>query len=152
VARPAERSAPIARQAIVAAARSWIGTPYVHRQSVKGAGCDCLGLVRGVWREVLGAEPEALPAYAAGWAEATGREEMLEAARRHLVEIDRARFDAGDVLLFRWRPDLPARHAAIATGPASIVHAYQGHAVAEVALPRAWRRRIAAAFAFPGAA
>jgi len=35
---------------VVAAARAWLGTPYRHRASVRGAGCDCLGLLRGVWR------------------------------------------------------------------------------------------------------
>ena len=44
-------------------ARGWIGTPYRHQASLKGVGCDCLGLVRGVWREVMGEEPEAPPAY-----------------------------------------------------------------------------------------
>jgi hypothetical protein len=39
---------------IIAAARSWLGTPYAHQASLKGVGCDCLGLVRGVWREVQG--------------------------------------------------------------------------------------------------
>ena len=48
------------REAIVAAARGWIGTPYQHQGSLRGVGCDCLGLVRGVWREVIGAEPAAV--------------------------------------------------------------------------------------------
>ena len=55
---------PLARATIVAEARAWIGTPYRHQGSLKGIGCDCLGLVRGVWRAVAGAEPEAVPAYA----------------------------------------------------------------------------------------
>ena len=38
------------------AARAWLGTPYRHQASVKGVGADCLGLVRGLWREVAGAE------------------------------------------------------------------------------------------------
>ena len=54
---------------VVGAARGWIGTPYVHQASVRGAGCDCLGLLRGVWREVIGAEPETPPAYTPDWAE-----------------------------------------------------------------------------------
>ncbi|RDD95564.1 peptidase, partial [Paracoccus pantotrophus] len=29
--------------AVVQAARGWIGTPYVHQGSAKGAGTDCLG-------------------------------------------------------------------------------------------------------------
>ena len=50
----------------VAAARLWLGTPYVHQASARGAGSDCLGLVRGVWRALYGAEPERPPAYSAG--------------------------------------------------------------------------------------
>jgi len=49
----------VTREAIVAAARSFIGTPYHHQASCKKAGCDCLGLIRGVWRDVYGPEPEA---------------------------------------------------------------------------------------------
>ena len=82
-------------------------------------GCDCLGLVRGVWRDVMGSEPEAAPAYSPDWAEAGLRETLAEAARRHLVEIDRERFGGGDVLLFRWRAHLPAKHAGIATSAAA---------------------------------
>ena len=59
------------RAAIVAAARSWIGTPYRHQASLKGVGCDCLGLLRGVWRDVVGDEPERPPAYSRDWAEAS---------------------------------------------------------------------------------
>ena len=65
------------RAEIVAAARSWIGTPYRHQASLRGVGCDCLGLLRGVWREVVGDEPEAAPAYSRDWAEASGREALL---------------------------------------------------------------------------
>ena len=34
----------ITRSAILAEARDWIGTPYVHQASAKGAGCDCTDL------------------------------------------------------------------------------------------------------------
>jgi len=51
----------LTRAAIVAEARSWIGTRYRHQGSLKGVGCDCLGLVRGVWRNCIGAEPELPP-------------------------------------------------------------------------------------------
>ena len=53
---------------VVDAARLWLGTPYVHQASVRGSGSDCLGLIRGVWRDLYGAEPEAPPAYTADWA------------------------------------------------------------------------------------
>jgi NlpC/P60 family putative phage cell wall peptidase len=42
-------------------ARDWLDTPYQHQASVRGAGCDCLGLIRGIWRTLYGAEPEAPP-------------------------------------------------------------------------------------------
>ena len=55
----------------------------------------------------------------------------------------------GDLLLFRWRPHLPAKHAGILVGPDRFIHAYQGHAVLISALVPHWRRRIAGVFAFP---
>jgi NlpC/P60 family putative phage cell wall peptidase len=140
----AERSA-----AIIAAARGWMGTPYRHQASLKGVGADCLGLVRGVWREVMGAEPEMPPAYAPGWAEEGGTEAMAEAARRHLIEIPYTDYEAGDVLLFRWRPHLPAKHAGIASGRARMIHAQEGAAVTEIALSGWWLRHLAFAFRFP---
>lgn len=134
---------------VVAAARGWIGTPYRHQASVKGAGCDCLGLVRGVWREVVGAEPERAPPYAPDWAELTGEEALLDAARRHMREIAPGAAGAGDVLLFRMAAGAPAKHVAIVSGEGRIIHAYWGRAVCETRLVPWWERRIAAAFAWP---
>ncbi len=138
------------RAGVVAAARVWIGTPYVHQASVRGAGTDCLGLVRGVWRDLFGAEPEAAPAYTPDWAEASGEETMAEAARRHLVEIECAQAGAGDVVLFRMRAAGMAKHAAILSAPDRMIHAYSGRAVVETALGPWWRARMAFAFRFPG--
>ncbi|MDC7788690.1 NlpC/P60 family protein [Rhodoplanes sp. TEM] len=140
----------VTRDAIVTEARSWIGTPYRHQASLKGVGCDCLGLLRGVYRALYGTEPEAVPPYTPDWAEATGRETLLAAATRHLITIEPAAVQAGDVLLFRWRAGLPAKHAAIVVSSGTMVHAHDGARVAEVAIAPWWRRRIAGAFAFPG--
>ena len=137
---------------LVAEARRWIGTPYLHQASLIGVGCDCLGLVRGVWRAVVGPEPEAAGPYSSDWAEASGQERLLLAGRKYFAPADIGAFKPGDVLLFRWRDHVPAKHLAIATGPASMVHAHDGASVAEVALAPAWRRRLAYAFAFPGIA
>jgi len=150
----------LTRSAIVAEARAWIGTPYQHQASLKGVGCDCLGLVRGVWRGVIGAEPERAPPYAPGWAEASGAEALAEAAARHLVAITHPSaasggglgWGPGDVLLFRWRATTPAKHAAIVTSAETMVHAHDGAAVAEVAIAPWWRRRLVYAFKFPGVA
>ena len=142
------------KRMIVAAARGWIGTPYRHQASVRGEGADCLGLIRGVWREVIGPEPEAPPPYAPDWAEVGGEETLWAAARRWLREIPTDRADPGDVLLFRMSPGCPAKHCAILSeaagvGEARMIHAYWGRAVVESWLGDWWRRRLAAAFTWP---
>lgn len=140
------------RSEIVAAARGWIGTPYRHQASLKGAGTDCLGLVRGVWREVIGTEPEMPPPYTPDWAERPGgaaEETMAAAARRHMTEIAPGEARAGDVMLFRMRPGGPAKHAGVLSGDDRMIHAWSGHAVVETAMGRWWRARAAFAFRFP---
>jgi NlpC/P60 family putative phage cell wall peptidase len=137
------------RNRIVAETRSWIGTPYRHQASLKGVGCDCLGLVRGIWRALYGGEPEPPPAYAADWAEASGAETLAAAARRHMSELEPRDAAPGDVLLFRWRAHLPAKHAAILSAPGRMIHACDGAAVMEVHFAPFWRRRLAFAFRFP---
>lgn len=142
----------LTRDAIVAEARAWIGTRYRHQASLKGVGCDCLGLVRGVWRQCIGDEPETPPPYAPDWAEARGEETLAAAAFRHLVPIPPEAFGAGDVLLFRWRDGFVAKHVAIATSDRRMIHAHDGASVCEIAIAPWWRRRLAHAFRFPGVA
>jgi NlpC/P60 family putative phage cell wall peptidase len=140
----------VSRTAIVVEARAWIGTPYRHQASLKGIGCDCLGLVRGVWRACVGEEPETPPPYAPDWAEAGGEETLAAAAVRHLVPVALPDFKPGDVLLFRWRDGFVAKHVAIASSERTMIHAHDGAAVCEIALAPWWRRRLAYAFRFPG--
>ena len=137
------------RARIVAAARRWIGTPYLHQASLLGVGCDCLGLVRGVWRDCVGPEPEEAGPYAVDWAEATGIEALANAGIRYFLPRATRDFDAGDVLLFRWRANLPAKHLAIATSRETMVHAHESACVAEVAISDWWARRVAFVFSFP---
>ena len=135
---------------IVGLARNWIGTPYRHQASLKGVGCDCLGLVRGVWREIYGLEPELPPAYQPDWAERSGEDRLREAARRYFgAQFTVAEMRPGDLLLFCWRPDLPAKHAGILSSQDRFIHAYEQAAVIESALVPSWRRRIAGVFRFP---
>ncbi len=139
----------ITRQKIVAVAKSWLGTPYHHQASVKGIGTDCLGLVRGVYREVYGHEAEAPPSYTPDWAEASGIETMLKAATRHLDRRSLETMALGDVIIFRLRPSMVAKHAAIVAGPQKMIHAIEGAPVSEVVLSGWWHRHIAGVFSFP---
>lgn len=137
---------------VLARAEGWLGTPYRHQASCKGAGSDCLGLLRGVWREVHGAEPTGIPAYTADWSEPQGREELLDAARQFLIPVAAGQEQPGDVLLFRMRPGAVAKHLGILarTGEAAaFIHAYSGHGVVLSPLSAPWRRKIAAIFRFP---
>jgi NlpC/P60 family putative phage cell wall peptidase len=137
------------RADIVTAARDWLGTPYHHQASLRGVGCDCLGLVRGIWRELYGPEPEAAPPYSPAWAESLREEALAAAGLRHLRPVALGAEQPGDVLLFRWRAHLPAKHCAILGTPGTIIHAPDGAAVSEVALTPWWRRHLSHAFSFP---
>ena len=137
---------------VVRMARAWLGTPYCHRASRRGVGCDCLGLIRGVWRERVGREPEALPDYGAGWAEMMPDERLWHGLSRHLRNVPRhSALSTGQVILFRMRDRAAARHLGILSsmgsdGAISFIHAYEKHGVIESPLSVPWRRRIVARF------
>lgn len=138
--------------ALVTLARGWIGTPYLHQASCKGAGCDCLGLLLGLWREHLGGLPAEVPAYTQDWSESAGDERLWRAAAAHLVPRLIQDAAPGDVLLFRMRDRAVAKHLGIQTevGPTPrFLHAYSGRGVTEGALTPPWARRVVARFAFP---
>ncbi|MBU2533003.1 MAG: C40 family peptidase [Alphaproteobacteria bacterium] len=145
------RTTKVSRCDLVRIARSWKGTPYHHQAAVRGIGADCLGLLRGVWREVYGGEAETPPPYTRDWAEARADEDLIDAAARHLSPVPVAAARPGDVLLFRMRKGAPAKHVGLLATPDTFIHAMEGVPVAEVALQAWWRRRIAVAFSFPGA-
>lgn len=140
----------ITRDEIVKIARSWLGTPYMHQASKIGVGCDCLGLIRGVWRTLYGDEPEQMPSYTADWAEAKGEETLRDAAARWLTEVSLPAAQAGDVILFRWRAQLPAKHIAIQTSKTTFLHACEGLPVCQATLTSWWRRRLVYVYRFPG--
>jgi len=137
------------RVAIVEEARSWLGTPYHHQASVKQVGCDCLGLLRGVWRAVIGPEPEAMVAYTPDWGQATGEETLLAVANRHLVPIGLEAARPGDVLVFRMKPRAVAKHCGILVGENRFIHAFEKAGTVEANLSDWWQRRVAGAFSFP---
>jgi NlpC/P60 family putative phage cell wall peptidase len=140
----------VARSELVIAARRWIGTPFHHQASLCQIGCDCLGLVRGVWREVIGPEPEETPPYGVDWAATKRADHLKDALARHFHSHDKPDYRAGDVLLFRFRPHGPATHLGVATSPTHMVHAHSGANVTETTIGAPWRKRLVGAFIFPG--
>ena len=69
---------------VIAIARSWLGTPYHDQASLRGVGCDCLGLARGVWREVVGRRTIPDPALQPG----LGRDRAARGAGRRCAPDD----------------------------------------------------------------
>lgn len=137
------------RQQIQDIAREWIGTPYHHQESLKGEGCDCLGLVRGVWRELYGNDnPEPMPNYSPSWGDHRVDDPLLQVARKYFTETEKPR--EGDLLLFRMRPGMAVKHCAIATGNGAMIHAYSNHRVREDDFSPWWKKRLVGSFQFPG--
>ena len=134
---------------VVAAARGWLGTPYHDQASVKGVGCDCLGLARGIWREVVGSETLPVPPYSRDWGEIGSREVLAENAGRVMIRIDPAEAGPGAVVLFRMRAGAIVKHVGILTAPDRFIHAYERLGVVEEVLTPTWARKIAFAFLFP---
>lgn len=132
---------------VAALARGWIGTPYHDQASRRAVGCDCLGLVRGIWRELLGEEPLPVPPYSRDWGEVAGREVLIEALRA--VMLRRRVLRPGRVVVFRMREGAVCKHLGVLTAPDRFVHAYERLGVVEIPLSLPWRRRVARVFAFP---
>ena len=142
----------ITRDEFVLEARRWIGTPYRHQASAQGSGSDCLGLIRGVWRNLIGTEPEIIPPYTPDWCEPSGEEALLAAAIRWLVPKPITSAEIAEVVVFRMRSGGIAKHLGITAqreGHPTVVHSYTGHGVVETSLSGPWQQKIVARFDFP---
>ena len=136
------------RAKVVAAAREYLGTPYRHQASVVGAGCDCLGLLRGVWRALYGAEPMAMPAYRADMRDPQHAAALRMAAERFLL-AEAGPLEAGQVVLFRLGGMAEPRHCGIMVSGERFIHAQERLGVVEANLTEAWARRVSGRFRFP---
>ena len=133
---------------VIAAATPWTGTPYHHQASLRGVGCDCLGLVRGVWRDLYGTEAPPPPPYSRDWGEVGRREVLLEALRCALRPADG--LAPGAVVAFRMMPGALAKHSGIVIAGGRFIHAHERRGVVTEPLTRSWARRVVATFHFPG--
>lgn len=136
------------REKLLAEARRWIGTPYQHQASRRGVGCDCLGLVRGLWRQLNGQEPVAVPAYGPDWSEPSHEELLWKELARHMRSSS-GTMKPGEIVLFRMRTGSVAKHLGILSQVEphpKFIHAYSGHGVVENSLSQPWARRVVARF------
>ena len=144
---------------VVAEARRWIGTPYVHQHRDLGFAVDCVGLVIGVG---LGAgvlptwSPEAWEPHQS-YGQAPNPQHMGKAIAEFLNPIDRYAGEAppdGSVAFIGWRSHLPMHLAIMATaadGRRTMIHAYSHVGkVVEHGFAAEWPDRVVSWWAYPG--
>ena len=103
--------------------------------------------MRGAYQAIYATPSETPPAYAP-YARAQDGEILWAAAARHLQPASLPP-QPGQVVVFRLRRHLPARHLAIMSFEQKIIHALSGAHVCEVPFTRWWQRHAVACFAFP---
>ena len=144
---------PEHRNTIVAIARRWIGTDYYHQASLEGVGADCLGLFRGIWRELFGCEPAYIPSYSSDWNVSGDGDILRDAAARIMQPARSLKPEHGDLILFRMKPRGSCRHVGIfasdPNGHDSFIHTYSLHGVVESAFTEAWARRLGGVYKIP---
>ena len=111
------------RNAVVAEALLWKGTPYHTNAAVRGAGADCALMPLAVYREVLPDLPTVdLPAYTQQWHLHRDEEKYLEYVRAlGALEIAECELQPGDFAL--WRVGRVYSHGAIVLGWPQVIHA-----------------------------
>lgn len=103
----------ITGQMVVDEARGWLDTPFLHQAAVRGRGCDCIGLVRGVGArlEIFDFDPDSDEARALlSYPREPEPKRLIGALNKWFVRI-RTETEVGDVILFAMQ-DTPT-HVAI---------------------------------------
>ncbi len=112
------------------AARSWIGTPYVLHAALRGVGCDCVGLIRGVWSDVTGKPVPPAPPWRMDWANDSARP-LVQAARQYLTPLPLDAAQPGDVIVLRSDGAREA-HCGILDQGGQFIHAVEDVGVCRV--------------------
>ncbi len=110
------------RAAVLAEARTWIGTPFHHEARVKGAGVDCLMLLAEVYERAGVIEHVDVPHYPPDWFLHQSWERYLEGVMQRAREIDGPPRPA-DVALFKWGKCF-AHGVIVVEWPTRVIHAY----------------------------
>jgi len=133
---------------VIRAANLWLGTPYRHQASLKGVGCDCLGLIRGIWLDIYGFAAAQIPPYAQFGRDEKGAMQLLDGAKQYLQPVQNATLP-GRVVLFQLNKKIPPRHCGIILENNNFIHAQERHGVVTTSMTTSWQRRIHSTYAFP---
>lgn len=108
------------REAVVAEALTWEGTPYAHRARIKGIGVDCANLPAAVY-EAVGLVPNINPEYSVQWYLHRDEEKFLEWVTPFSREIQPGMVKPGDLMVFKWGRTYS--HSAIVIDYPEVIHA-----------------------------
>lgn len=134
------------RAQVIAAARTFLGTPFHHQGRAKGAGVDCIGLIveaaRGAGielRDRIDYPRQPIPA------------ELIADLDANLDRVEPLKHKAGDVLVFWIVDEFAPQHVALATD-AGMIHAWSGgmRRVQEHGITQGWRARLHSVWSFRG--
>jgi NlpC/P60 family putative phage cell wall peptidase len=138
------------RSDAVAEARKWLDTPFKHQGCVRGAGCDCIGLIKGVGMalRLVDYDPSSAQAKAfANYSIMPNPRRMREGLATWLVQIPVAEATLADIYFMAWGKE--PQHVALITDK-GIIHSYsRAGKVVEHGLDDLWRSRIIAAYRYP---
>lgn len=110
------------RHRVVDAARTWLGTPYVHMGRVKGAGTDCAQILIAAFAEAELIEPFETGHYPADWMMHRDEERYLAFVTQYCPHPVQGEPQPGDIVL--WKIGRCFSHGAIITDWPEFIHAY----------------------------
>ena len=106
---------------------SWIGTPWIHGQSLKGVGTDCVRFICSIGKFAGWVAPDYIvPVYNQDWA-LHNTVSILETEIQKFARAVSRPYQIGDVFLFVYGKC--ASHAGFYIGKGNMIHAYQRRGV-----------------------
>jgi NlpC/P60 family putative phage cell wall peptidase len=138
-------------QTVIAEARTWLGTPWIHQAAMKGVGCDCIGLVSGVADQLGFPEAKAWRADTRfrGYGRLPLPDMLLQACDIYLTRIELSSATLGDVLVFTLLRE-PMHFGLLSErDPRYMIHGWQpvGRVVENV-IDAKWQRRTVRAYRY----
>lgn len=133
------------RSEIVAAGRALLGTPFQHQGRTPGVAMDCGGVIVHL-AKMMGIEYDMQ-----GYSRRPDGNKLIDVVDGALVRIPKDAYQPGDVICIRFMRD--PQHLALVTDY-GMLHAWQRvktpAKVVEHLITDEWRKRIVAAWQFPG--
>jgi cell wall-associated NlpC family hydrolase len=115
----ARRTEDQERAAVIAEARSWLGTPYHHMARVKKHGVDCAMLLAEVYERAGVIAHVEVETYSIQWHLHRSEEKLMQTVSQYGHEVEAGK--AGDIVLFKFGRAFS--HGGILVSDGIIVHA-----------------------------